>query len=436
MIINVQGLIKNMILLDYHEMIVILFFYIFGFSIIGTLTSRDLLIPIFGILYLFDKPFRVEIHQLFRIKKIIKIFILIISLAFYSIVISIFRNTYDYEVPKKLISLFLNLFLGIFVFAMYKKNEKSERIVVHLLYIFIVQSSIQFLSFSIPEVNKILDIFRTDLTINVRQRYADMRGLSISGVTFFMLAAGYGMIYILFFENIKKIFPNRFWGKILVLILLLFGGLSAGRTAIVGFGMGFGYFLYRNIINTTNLKLPKIYLRSIILGVLLSILLLSVAILILDISALSIKIQNFIRFSFEYIYNFLELDQLRTSSTDHLFNDMYFKIPKSTILFGDGFYVNSDGSYYMHTDAGYMRNILYFGIVGFVLLFVLQVYMLSWDRGNRFLSFVLLVYILVIHIKGDVLGYSTIIQDILFLILLRNIKFETSPNRTRGIHAI
>jgi len=52
------------------------------------------------------------------------------------------------------------------------------------------------------------------------------------------------------------------------------------------------------------------------------------------------------------------------SSGDNLVENMYFMPSESTFLLGDGKFVNDDQSYYGHTDAGIMRNILFYGVFG------------------------------------------------------------------------
>src|SRR5690606_38149554 len=73
-------------------------------------------------------------------------------------------------------------------------------------------------------------------------------------------------------------------------------------------------------------------------------------------------------FAFEFLYSYFDEGTLTTVSTDML-SEMYFTIDWQTFIFGDGKYINPDGSYYLYTDAGYMRNILFYGIFGTMVLF-------------------------------------------------------------------
>ena len=68
---------------------------------------------------------------------------------------------------------------------------------------------------------------------------------------------------------------------------------------------------------------------------------------------------------FEPILNFFS-DQDLSSSSSHMLNDMLFMPSMQQLVFGDGMYTDAYG-YYMKTDLGFMRLILYFGIPGLIL---------------------------------------------------------------------
>lgn len=72
----------------------------------------------------------------------------------------------------------------------------------------------------------------------------------------------------------------------------------------------------------------------------------------------------------EPLLNFMSDDGFTSTSSAHIFNDMIFKVSNSTLIFGDGRYTGENG-YYMKTDLGFMRLILYFGIPGLVTTYCL-----------------------------------------------------------------
>lgn len=69
-------------------------------------------------------------------------------------------------------------------------------------------------------------------------------------------------------------------------------------------------------------------------------------------------------------------------SADRLVYDMYFWPGDDTFLFGDGRYTNLNGSYYMQTDAGLMRIILYFGAIGAMFVYVSYLFLVLGVVSN------------------------------------------------------
>jgi len=92
-------------------------------------------------------------------------------------------------------------------------------------------------------------------------------------------------------------------------------------------------------------------------------------------------------------------------SANHLFNDMIYMPEPKTLLFGDAMYTATDGlgAYYGHTDCGFMRQILFWGVGG-----CLFSYITTWisvrSLGNKFFKFEILSLFLffVFEIKGEV----------------------------------
>lgn len=75
---------------------------------------------------------------------------------------------------------------------------------------------------------------------------------------------------------------------------------------------------------------------------------------------------------FEWYINLKENGSLETSSSNRL-KEMYFwPEDLKTWLVGDGRFQNENGSFYKSTDAGYLRNLFYWGILGGLLFYFVQ----------------------------------------------------------------
>lgn len=103
------------------------------------------------------------------------------------------------------------------------------------------------------------------------------------------------------------------------------------------------------------------------------------------------------------IINLFTTGQLNNYSADHLFNEMIFLPNSSTLLFGDGMYTATDGHYYMNTDSGFMRQILFWGLFGTALSYGLTVLSIfKVINNNHLLKILFLVTLVVFEIKGEV----------------------------------
>ncbi len=73
--------------------------------------------------------------------------------------------------------------------------------------------------------------------------------------------------------------------------------------------------------------------------------------------------------AFSMFSNFIEKGEISdsTRSVEKLMYDMYWVPSFHTLLLGDGRYTGKDGAYYMHTDSGIMRQVLFYGVINYIL---------------------------------------------------------------------
>jgi hypothetical protein len=195
----------------------------------------------------------------------------------------------------------------------------------------------------------------------------------------------------------------------------LIGAFFTGRTFFVGLGVGLLMCYLCNI--------PK----KIKLNYTLKCVIVFISLLLIIISLLPEELYNhvldLIWYVFEAAFNYAEYGTLSTSSSDTLMDDMYFPISLSTFFFGDGLYTESDGAYYMHTDSGYMRNVLFGGIPYLLLCIAIDYYILfssslPKDKSIRFLSKFVFLYLFILHVKGESFAYLITIHCIIYTLYL------------------
>lgn len=111
-------------------------------------------------------------------------------------------------------------------------------------------------------------------------------------------------------------------------------------------------------------------------------------------------------------------------SVTHMVEDMYYMPDIDTFIFGDGKYSNANGSYYGHTDVGFMRLLLYGGIICLVLVYLLIVKLsnriIRVSKNIVFKRFIFLAMFLffVLEMKGE--SYQRAIMMIYPLFLIQN----------------
>lgn len=198
---------------------------------------------------------------------------------------------------------------------------------------------------------------------------------------------------------IDKLFKKKKIGFILIFsyILTFLGGFFYSRTSIISL------FIVLVISVLYSLKSKNVY---------------KIFILLITIICFGLILQNVIstadsndslRWIFEPVINFMNEGKFTTSSSNHLLNDMLFSITPETFIFGDGRYVGPYG-YYMKTDVGFMRLLLYFGFFGVLLTYYTDVLILKRIKDtfskkiNRLVFIILLLTFAIFEFKGESIG--------------------------------
>ena len=118
-----------------------------------------------------------------------------------------------------------------------------------------------------------------------------------------------------------------------------------------------------------------------------------------------------------------------TASLRSLLDAESSKFPDNaiTLLFGDGRYYYDDGSYYMHTDIGYLRNIFFGGI--FLIIFIISILLILSLYSNSIMYLVLILPVcLLLHYKGVFMYNNPACVPLLIFIayILRNSRKENN----------
>lgn len=356
------------------------------------------------------------------IKKIFLIYLLFIS---YVIIYSVSSGVMDFSrlnsTVSNIVSLISIILLSNFVYHYNSKvnindyNSRFNNISELIYYVFIAQSMIILLAMLSPSFREVVQLFQSPADSLRAEKYDGVRGLALSGGQFFPLSALFACAQLIIFRFLLKGKKSTIFDWLMFSLIVLMG-LTSGRTSIVGFSFCLLYFAFNFSFNFNLIVqfLKKLFLFIILIVIAFSLL----NIFIPSLSAIS---EKFINFAFEFFINYQNTGTVSTQSTDILSN-MYWSISLDTLFLGEGKYTNDDGTAYMHTDAGYMRNVLFFGLIGTSIVLYSQVIyskLLYFVTGRDFIfSMLTLILMLSLHYKGEIILHLVSVQSLFFLLLI------------------
>ncbi|ENP8456975.1 hypothetical protein ACEI25_003662 [Photobacterium damselae] len=313
------------------------------------------------------------------------------------------------------LTLFVNYIINI------NKCNLDDAITI-LISVYAIQSILQILALIYPGFYQFIRLFQVEQTAQLLQDgYSGIRGLALSSELTFALSTSYGMIFIIHALKISlKKSLNTF--DYFCLSLNMIGLTFAGRTALIG--VIISLFMIVIFINVYE-RLKFIFFIS------LFIIVFSLSLYYILDSNIVEKIFNF---AFELFVNIFSGKGAQTESTNRLMEMLSLNINEKTWLIGDGRYIGDDGKYYGHVDSGYLRQVLFGGIGYVVVLFSLQILYLFYPIMNNLggfisknisrdkivfvvYSFLVLIYLIVLNIKGESLFYLKQIQFLIFIIV-------------------
>ena len=199
----------------------------------------------------------------------------------------------------------------------------------------------------------------------------------------------------LFTDRSQKVVQNRKDYPIYIYLIISFvGNFLYGRVGTIVSLIVLGLFIVMNMLKANRWK-KLLVILSIGCG------------LILLVNILKDRVEvfsNIYSWAFEPFLNYLSGRGFSSTSSDHLYT-MYFMPSFKTLLLGDGYYTAPGGSgYYMATDVGILRLILYWGIVPTLMLYLCLFGLFRRSLLGNKLMCILLVFAL-FEFKGEICWY-------------------------------
>lgn len=405
--------------------IALVFCYIFGFRFYGSVPfDSTMLVGLIILIYIITHGdfFKLCMDEFLK-PRILKIFLLYIFINCWCFICLIINQSTDISFLITFFHMMLIIVIGILLFLYFKFNKQEKNIINYIIIAFILQTIIEWSAFTSEPVKEIINITKNIVTIEKGNSYGNIRANALAGSDFFGLSSAFAAVYLIYFSNLNTLFKNSI-NRNLCFLFILSGTFFAGRSGYLGLIMALFYVALNKIVH---LKASKLFIFNLTIKQICKILTSTIiffAILMIAINNYSsnVKIEQLFHFTFQSFFVYADRGSLMTSSLNQLTN-MYFEIPISTLIFGDGKYMAYGGKYYMSTDVGYMRTILYMGILGLILLGWMQVKLIKIQRSKeKLLKVCLLVLIFILNFKGEVLVWNQILLAIVVLYSNENIQ--------------
>ncbi|MGL5049645.1 MAG: hypothetical protein ACRC6E_03320 [Fusobacteriaceae bacterium] len=344
-----------------------------------------------------------KIFSFFK-KDCILLFILLLVSGFYTVVAG--ENDFSYT-RRILILLIEHYFFNYFFiyWCINKFNLSENKFKKQMVVVCILQSILFVLMFLFKDFKELIYSFLNEeyaqFFISINNRYHGIRGFGLvyNSVWDFSLIQSFALIILcsIFPNNTKKISFFYLVGY----LLIVFSIFTSGRTGFIGIILS----LFIIIFNIKELYLFLGFFFSGIIGFLYTALILK-----------NRKIYELYLYAFEIINNFIMDKSIKTTSTDILINKMLLKLDWKDKILGYGRYIGEDGKYFMHTDAGYIRHTLYFGILAYFIYFLYIRFFIKMFKftDDKLVIFLILISVFIAQIKGDLLLDSYLIEHFIF----------------------
>lgn len=392
------------------------------------------LFPLLGLLVLLNSSFAERTG--IRRNKIINIIVILFFCLFICILSPVLHKTRDFSYINVIITMFGKCLWYVFlIFVLYKLY--GSRLNLNLFFKIFINACIlyvftTFLFIVFPALkdfwfNNVLVMTETEL----RKAYAGgayTYRVGIAGFSAFGFATIFGVAllintYLLLQKNMKR---KEFGYRIFAQIIIIIGCFLYGRITIVAFVLCGIYIL---IFSPDKKRLFKIFLTlSIILAIGISFLFVA--------AQTNEGLNEWVKWSFNVLTDLIQGNEINDGSVNILFNKMYFMPPLKTLLIGDGYYTcPDDGKYYMHTDVGFLRLVLYFGIFGLLTAYVafIKTVLLPVKRFKAeknlqgiILMYFILIAVFVFELKGETVIAKMPLMLIMPLIQQMEISYETT----------
>lgn len=339
-------------------------------------------IGVVGLCYFFCRQLKSNNRILYQGFNLYVVIFIILIFSF------IINGHFDISIFAMFVGRLMSVLGAYFIFSVWK-NVCLNSFLKSFIFIVLVNDLFALMLFLLPSL---ADFFMTlePTTEFIMETYGGLRFVGLGCFRFFEggIINAIAIISTIYLYISKEYTYKKTLGLI---ILFLFLGVFIARTSLIGL-LGFLFVFYPSI--RAKVKLIRIGVTLIGISVGIFIIL---NIVFADNPALG--------WAFEIVYNYLEKGNFETTSTNDLLNSYVFPDSLKSWIIGDGKWIDDDGRYYMHTDVGFCRLLLLFGLSG-TLFYFLYIGCIAYSAckkrevGIKFLMVIVCLLLIAVNLKG------------------------------------
>lgn len=293
---------------------------------------------------------------------------LMIVLLLWSIIVPITHNTWDFSYASfwitVCISMFRYLSIYLIICRVLKTNIGYRQYMLFFIRAVAIYVLTSLLFIGVPPLRAAWNsiVIQTTHSEQLASALVYVSRYGLQGFSGFMhtCMCNIGVVFSLFLIDCRIRYRQPIGELLIYVMIMMIGSMCYGRVGLLGgILLIIGYVCYRVFIRV-NIKLLMTIVMC--LGVL--------SYGVYYIIQLSPEAEYWFNWAFEPFVNYLEGNEFSSSSSNHL-KTMYFMPEFQTFLFGDGLYEDPiTHLYYMQTDVGFIRPILFWGIIPTILAYI------------------------------------------------------------------
>lgn len=323
-----------------------------------------------------------------------------------SFLIPIIYNTSDFSYFSQILSTTLYLVFYILLVVMIRKyfeNKNTKRKVLELFaevqfhYVIVTILFLIFPQLKMKWMNLIQMTPRSIELVNSPAYISRVGWDGYAGFTSTVYATIAVVVTIYLITEFYKVYKKINFKYVIYLIFALIGNAFYGRSGLlVSLIMIFIGLIYLVVVYK---KYSMLFIMIGSIGLLF--ILVSIA------ANFNSSIATWYNWAMEPIISLFKTGEIQTSSSDIMW-DMWFIPELKTFLIGDGYYSSPlHSGYYMETDIGFLRPILFYGmfftVIYYLIPIILGTSIAKDSRESKLFIFLMYLSILLFEIKGEVI---------------------------------